>query len=339
MSKILLTGMTAAQASPSANNKNLQFAGVLHRVLTRLGHEVIWADPELSYNTESLSSFDSVLVGVSPISSLSANRVYGALNIINLLWGSDKLTLFVDAPGTYQISASLKSLELNPTSLLKQFYSYRKGYKDVLSDISLSSSIYSAVAKLTNEQWPTTIYPKLPWKSDNDIKFLNPKNIYSNFIGLNFDEILLLDFTYSDEKRSKWVVDSYSHKETTKLVKTLSSPISPMKWNKGVSDFQVFDQMLRSLGAIISTHRGDGSWWSYRYVQAFNAKTPVYTDWKETGIIGGAWNFLASAIEDLDISERIIFSDRQKEAYFSALNSFKTETNKLEEILKISKEE
>jgi hypothetical protein len=230
-------------------------------------------------------------------------------------------------------------LELNPTSLLKQFYSYRKGYKDVLSDISLSSNIYSAVTKLTNERWPTTIYPKLPWKSDNDIRFLNPKNIYSNFIGLNFDEILLLDFTYSDEKRSKWVVDSYSHKETTKLIETLSSPTSPMRWNKGVSDFQVFDQMLRSVGAIISTHRGDGSWWSYRYVQAFNAKTPIYTDWKETGILGNAWNFLASAIEDLDISERTIFSDRQKEAYFSALNSFKTETNKLEEILKISKKE
>jgi hypothetical protein len=339
MSKILLTGMTAAQASPSANNRNLQFAGVLYKVLTDLGHEVVWADPELSYNTESLSSFDSILVGVSPISSLSANRVYGALNLINLLWDSNKLTLFVDAPGTYQISASLNSVESNPTSLLKKFYSYRKGYKDVLSNISLSSNIYGAITKLTNEQWPATIYPKLPWKSNNDVRLLDPKNIYSNFIGLNFDEVLLLDSINSNEKRSKWVVDSYSYKETTKLVETLSSPTSLMKWNKGVTDSQVFDQMLRSLGAIVSTHRGDGSWWSYRYVQAFNAKTPVYTDWKETGILGDAWNFLASAIEDLDISERNVLSDKQKEAYFSALNSFKTETNKLEEILKISKGE
>ena len=328
--------MTAAQASPSANSRNLQFAGVLHKVLTGLGHEVTWADPDLSYNKESLSSFDSVLVGISPISSLGANRVYGALNLINLLWGSDKLTLFVDAPSTYQIVASLKSADSNPTSLLKEFYSYRKGYKDVLSDISLSSNISSAVVKLTHEQWPTTIYPKLPWKSNNEVRATSPHNMYSNFIGLNFDEILLSDSAELIDNRTKWVVDSYSHKETKKLVETLSFPTSLMKWNKGVTDAQVLDQLSRSLGAIVSTHRGDGSWWSYRYVQSFNAKTPVYTDWKETSALGDAWNFLASAIENLNASERNALSEKQKEAYFNALNSFKTETNKLEEILKIS---
>lgn len=328
--------MTAAQASPSANTRNLQFAGVLHKVLTGLGHDVTWSDPDFSYNKESLSSFDSVLVGVSPISSLGANRVYGALNLIEMLWGSSKLTLFVDAPNTYQISASLRSIDSNPTSLLKEFYSYRKGYKNVVSDISLSSNISNAVTKLANEEWPTTIYPKLPWKSDESVNALTPKNIYGNFIGLNFDEVLLDTDSVTEEKRSKWVVDSYSYKETKKLVETLSMPTSLMKWNKGVTDSQVLDQLGRSVGAIISTHRGDGSWWSYRYVQSFNAKTPIYTDWKETGSLGDAWNLLAPAIENLNTSEREDLSDKQKQAYFAALNAFKTETNKLEEILKIS---
>jgi hypothetical protein len=222
---------------------------------------------------------------------------------------------------------------------LKEFYSYRKGYKDVISDISLSSNISNAVTKLMNQQWPNTIYPKLPWKSDLTVKTMNPQNIYSSFIGLNFDELLLADSFYSDESRSKWVVDSYSYKETKKLVETLSRPTSLMKWNKGVTDSQVLDQLSRSLGAIVSTHRGDGSWWSYRYVQAFNTKTPIYTDWKETSVLGNAWNFLAPAIEDLDTSERQYLSEKQREAYFNALNSFKIEKNKLEEILKISKGE
>jgi hypothetical protein len=328
--------MTAAQASQSSNAKNLQFAGVLYGALTKLGHEVSWIDPDLSFNKESLSSYDSVIVGVSPISSLSANRVYGALHLINLLWESEKLTLFVDAPGTYQIAASLKSFDANPSALLKKFYSYRKGYKDVLSDISISSGIYSAVSNLANQQWPTTLYPSLPWKSDNKVNKMMPKNIYSSFVGINFDEILLSDSLVSDSKRVKWVVDSYSYKETKKLINTLSAPTSLMKWNKGVTDGQVLDQMSRSVGAIVSAHRGDGSWWSYRYVQAFNSRTPVYTDWKETDALGDSWGSLASGIECLDDSQRVALSNSQKEAYFSKLNDFKTEANKLQEILKIS---
>jgi rRNA maturation protein Rpf1 len=45
MSKILLTGMSAAQASRKANARTLSFAGVLEKSLTNAGHEVLWEVP------------------------------------------------------------------------------------------------------------------------------------------------------------------------------------------------------------------------------------------------------------------------------------------------------
>jgi hypothetical protein len=82
--------MSAPQASSSANLKNLSFAGLINMALTDAGHEVVWASPSVYMTEETLNEFDAVVVGVSPITSMGANRVYGALNVIQTMWGSDK---------------------------------------------------------------------------------------------------------------------------------------------------------------------------------------------------------------------------------------------------------
>lgn len=338
MSKIFLTGMTAPQASASANAKNMSFAGLVNSVLVSAGHEVTWGDPDVKLTESDLDTYDSVIVGVGPVTGLGANRVYGALNIIDILWSSDKLTLFIDAPNTTLLASSLKSVDAKPTSLIKEFYAYRKGYKDVVSDIALSSRISSAVYKLANQDWPTTIWPSLPWKTVDQLAIARilPKS-HKNFIGINLDSHFIKSNSFPDEKRDKWVVDTFSNRQIDKLIKTLSHPASLMKWNKGCTDDQVAEQIGKATAAIISPIRGDGTWWSFRYVQCLNAATPIYSDWKETGSVGHAWGHLAHTIEEMPHEGKLSLSADQKIAYVLNIPDKNTAVSNLEAALGIGK--
>lgn len=325
--------MTASQASYSANTKNISFAFAIYKCLTDAGHTVVWKDPEISTTSVDLEEYDSVLVGISPITSLSANRVYGALNTIDLLWKSPKLKFFIDAPNTVQIASSLKSIDSNPLSLLKDFYSYRKGYSAVVSDVAVASRISNAVTRLTKEEWPTTIYPALPWKQIGQIGLKILPNATKNLVGLNLDSYLLTDPPAYFDKREKWVVDNHLNKDMVKLIDTLSFPTSPMKWNKGWTDSQVLDQISRSSGVIISPCKSDGSWWSYRYVQALNSLTPIYTSWSETSPLGASWGHLAPYIEDLGDNERLRLAIDQRESYVQNIPTKEAALESLEQLL------
>ena len=327
--------MTASQASYNANTKNIGFAYAVYSSLIEDGHEVTWSDPELSLTSDDLSSYDVVLVGISPITSLSANRAYGALNLIDMLWESPKLKFFIDAPNTLQIASSLKSINANPVNLMKDFYSYRKGYSAVISDIAVASRISNAVAKLVKEDWPTTLYPNLPWRGDKSLGLKLLPNAVKNLFGINLDSYLLTDPPVYFDKRDKWVVENNLSKETEKLLGTLSFPTSPMKWNKGWTDVQVVEQIVRSSGVVIGPHRGDGSWWSYRYVQALNSLTPIYTSWVETSPLGASWSHLAPYIEDIGPNGRMVLAIEQRESYISNIPSKEVAIANLKHLLSI----
>jgi hypothetical protein len=317
MSKVFLTGMSAPQASSSSNKKSLTFAGVLDKVLTSAGHEVTWASPSVYMTKESLDKFDAVLVGISPLTSVGANRVYGALSVINSLKDTDKLTLFVDTPTPSQIEVSLRAVITNPETLTKSFFSYRKEYSNVIADKDLLNSVLSGAKYLYENDWATTLYPKLPWKSD--IK-LAP-NAKTNLVGVNLDSHIILETDVESDRRPKWVIDNLTTTWAKSTTAALSLPNSLMKWNKGWTDEQVAEQILRSIGAIVSPDKRDGTYWSYRYIQAINSNTPVVTDWKESHLIGDAWNILATNIESMSQEKRDLVAMAQRESYVANIPS------------------
>jgi hypothetical protein len=331
MSKIFITGMSAQHASPSSNQKNLNFAGVVSSVIGASGHEVTWASPSVYMTKESLDAYDVVLVGVCPITSVGANRVYGALSVISLLWGSNKLRLFVDGPSQSQIEVSLKSSLSNPQSIVKSFFSYRKEYSNVSSDLDIQSRIMNGIELLLNEDWVTTIVPSLPWTQFEHIKL--SKNAKSNLELVNLDAHLIINQPTSNEKAEKWCVDSYSSKWSKSVVSSLTLPHSPMKWSKGWTDEQVMSQVSRSVGAIISPDQRDGTWWSYRYIQALNSNTPIVTDWKDSQSLGFEWTILASSIESMSQQKKDLLATAQKELYVASIDSKKKSTDKLKNIL------
>lgn len=336
MSKIFLTGMTAPQSSLNANTKNLSFSSAINLALQNAGHTVVWGDPKIDITKEELDSYDSVVVGIAPITSLSANKIYGALNIINSLWGSDKLILLIDAPNISQISTTLRSVKNNPGTLTKEFFSNKKGYSSVVSNEKLKLDILKAIDKLLDEDWPTTLIPVLPWKQSYSDKELNlPELAKKSITYLNLDSYLIEDPIEPLDRVEKWTSDQPESTWTKKISKTIELPISPAKINKGSTDRDVLEQISRSVGILLSPYKNEGTWWSYKYVQSINSLTPIATLWEESGSLGSEWNLLASTIDSMSEEKRALIATAQRESYIAKIPNKKQSIEMLEKALKL----
>lgn len=320
MSKIFLTGMTAAHCSKEVNDRSLNFAGLMYQVLVSAGHDVTWGNPSVFMTKESLSDYDAVIVGVSPATSLSSNRIYGALSIIDDLWGDRKLSLFVDVPNVRQISTSFKSFSQSENTT-KPFFSSRREYKLVVASKKILSRITSASHKITNEEWSnTTLYPTLPWKTLDLIRL--PPNAKSNLVRINLDShILVSEPIQNEESAPKWACDNPSSKWAVSLVPHLSLPIVPMRFDKKSNDEQVFTQISRSYGSLICPDPKDGTYWNYQYVQSMNAGVPIATQWQESASVSDAWGVLASNIDVMSSKQRDFLALAQRESYAKSIPS------------------
>ena len=98
MSRILITGMSAPQYSEALNRKTLGFAGAIKIALEQAGHTVTQKEPDTRWVLRDFTQYDVILVGLSPLVSISSNGVYGTLHTIKLMQNSGKIIYFVDAP-------------------------------------------------------------------------------------------------------------------------------------------------------------------------------------------------------------------------------------------------
>jgi hypothetical protein len=317
MGKVLITGMSAPQVSSSANSRALSFAAVLNRALLDAGHTVTWGEPNIYMNDTAVKKFDAIFVGLSPLTSLGANRAYGALATIDAVIESapEKLRFFIDAPNVSQIEVSLKALATSPESLVKEFYSYRKDYAAVSVDTALQERFMGVVNRLLSETWPITIYPKLPWQSDDAVARNLPSVAAGSIRGLNLDAYLLTEPKDSQERVGKWATSDPKSKWHQKLIRTVGLPCSPIRITKGSTDTDTEAQISRSVGAIITPDKKQDTWWSYYYIQALNTGTPVVTKWQDSQAIGSPWTVLAATIEDMSESGRLELAAAQRRSY------------------------
>jgi hypothetical protein len=149
---------------------------------------------------------------------------------------------------------------------------------------------------------------------------LLPPNLKS-LTGINLDSYLIENLESDEPRREKWVADTYRTDWAKSTAASLIYPNSPMKWNKGWTDIQVLGQIMKSIGVLISPHKKDGTWWTYRYIQALNTLTPVATEWKESSKLGEPWSVLAANIEAMHPENRRILAMAQKDLYISYIPS------------------
>jgi hypothetical protein len=316
--KLLLTGSTAAHASARKNANSFTYAGLVNMAVRHAGHDVEWVEPSVHMTEEYVAGFDAVLVGMAPLTSTAAHRIYGALSVIGHANNIGNLCLMVDAPEPKKVWAGLRAICLNPEDLTKDFYSKRKEYRAAL-DHTTTLRMLAAVQALYENDWPTTIYPKLPWMSFPSVSTYIPKTDSHNLVGINLDKALLKDGPgVYVEKPDYWVTDAAGSKWVEALSKTLGYPVCNMAASRWEDARAVNARIAMSIGCLVGTYKYGDPWWSPAIVQALSEGVPVVTDWRLSSMLGPPWSMLASSVEDMAPDERMWLADEQRDAYATA---------------------
>jgi hypothetical protein len=323
--KVLLTGCSAPQSSQGLNTRLPTFSGLVRNALSYAGHDVVWVTPSIDMSEEYLSQFDVVLVGLTPPTSLSSYRLYGALSVIDRARKVSNVKYIVDAPEPYKLWAGIRAIANNPDDLVKNFYSKRSEFDKAINPANLSR-IQSVVSGLYESTWEQTLCPSLPWsKKENIIKHI-PNILEDSLDLLCLDAFLLTAVEDSSALYMKSESNYWSTNQKTSWVKglekTLKNKIHPMASNKWATNTSILTNINKSIGSVISVYKNDEPWWSVNLSQSLYVNTPVVTDWKQTSYLGESWSMLAHNLEDMSVTERISVAVKQKNEYIKVLPDF-----------------
>jgi hypothetical protein len=270
-----------------------------------------------------IDSYDLVLIGLAPITSVAANYAYGALWLIDYMHGSKKLRYFVDAPEPVKIVNAANALADSPGSLFKPFYSARPEFAQA-RDGEVAEKITRGVTRLSGYTWAKTIYPALPWGNHGSVVSSLPVNVATQLQCINVDSMLLdkvEDAPARDGEPSErfWAANDMKSQWTLNVEATLKTPVVPIKEHKGWTDADVVSRMRDAVGVLVAPSKSTGSWWTPRVVQSLSVGTPVVTDWRESAIIGDPWMDLAATVDEMSPQKRQALARAQLNNYKSII--------------------
>lgn len=313
--KILFTGMGSHHC---AKPLNVSFFSVLDKVLSEEA-EVVWESPQIYWTKEYLNSYDQIIFGFLPPTSLSANKIFGAMNVISLMFDSPKLRVIVDSPQIWQYKNSIAAFLRDPNILFGNFYSKKENYQAALKNKKL---IEKASAHLMVSEWPTIFYPGLPWNSDEKIASNLGFGSKEKVVGLSVDALLIDPEVPRIGRKDVWAVENSKNSWFQSAQKGLAFPHESTKERRKTDDSYAMSLIQNSVGLILPPQeRNLITWWNYRLIQALNTYTPVVTRWEETKNFNQTWSMLGYQIEDMTSSQRQVLASTQRNVYLEALPS------------------
>lgn len=298
---------------------NTSFFSTLYSVLDEAA-EVTICEPKLSWTRSDLQKYDAIIVGLTPPTSLTANKIYGALHVLDLMYESPKLRLVVDGPQVWQFKNSIESFKRSPLQIFGPMYVARKDY--TLAMETQMDSIKSIADKMQHLAWPLTYVPLLPWGSTESVSESLGFIPEDRLIGINLDSFLLNKTIPHIGRKDRWAVENIKSKWWSKTSATVRFPSNSVAPKKRSDDEYALALMQDSAAvAIPPQDRKTGTWWTYRYIQALNTSTPIATLWQDSGKLGEPWSILAYQIEDLEPYERQHLADTQFRSYLASVPS------------------
>jgi hypothetical protein len=319
MKKVLITGMAAPQTSARLAKRNATFSGAVAKLLQKADIEVDHREPWIAKDATEFDEYDSVIVGVSPVLSLSANNAYGALSVIDSLFYSEKLRLLIDAPDPDKIPASFRAINRVPDNLVKPLYRARKGYGAVLDDTELRARLDWTAARMLTGWTPRTIFPASVGVSNTDVARRIDADP-SSVVAINVDAALVkVGGGFLPGGRSPfWCVDTPKSKWFETVKHGLTWNWMPAKEHKGEIDDAIEARLLTCSGVMIAPSDGGLLWWNPRMIQAVNTGTVVATDWRSASWLGESWTCLPSTIEDMSQIDRFEIAMAQRKDFLSS---------------------
>jgi len=322
--KVLITGCSSAQTSSSVAKKIPTFTGLLVQSLTEAGHEVVWDTPSMRLTEAQLSKYDTVVVGLTAPTSITAYRLYGALSVIDRAKSVTNLKYLVDAPEPHRLWNGIRAISQNPDDLVKDFYSRRSEFFNASKHKELER-LQSVVEDLYKNNWNSTLVPSFPWFKNSNVTNHIP-NLSDDLVEpLCLDSVTFKNLSstglYMKSDVSGWSYDTKTP-WISKISKTLSREASPMVVSKTAGNSSVLSNLNKSIGSLISVYKNDEPWWSVNLAQSLFVKTPVISDWKHTSYLGESWSVLGHTVEDMSDSERVQLAISQEKDYKKAINTY-----------------
>lgn len=314
--------MSSPQTSRATNARALSFTGVLEEALSSAGHNITWTSPDIDWTREDLDQFDSIILGMVPLTSIAANRVYGALNVLSLA-DPNKLTLLLDAPEPSLLAASLRATLNAPEKLVKPFYAKRQGF-DKASEPETLARLVKAVEGLVNGMWPPTIIPATPWRSTTYLSAM-PSGLAGSAEAVNLDIHLIEDLapyrTPREDVYDKWAVDSGWSRWTERIRNGVVSDMEYLPTGRDRTDEALIKVIQSSSGVLIPPHQRGGGWWSPVFAYAMNCRVPIATEWRESSVLGASWSQLPARIEALAPALQTALAEEQRAVYLENIPS------------------
>lgn len=314
MKKVLITGTTASHSSVQANLRNMRFTGLLSMALMHAGIEIELRDVSSS---ESFDEYDKVIVGLSPSTSLSSNKIYNALDVINRY--GDKTVLLMDSPDPHLVYRSINSSLNNPSIMSKDLYSKRKDFQEFINNKSFADSVVSGMDKVLTKKLPLLV-PSVPYFTHT------PESLRvqtEDLIELNFDSFFESDNYYEERQSSKyWIADSRKNIWVEQVHNSVSNPVLNFKRSHYDSDIDLVDRVLDSFGYLKNNQKYDNPWWSRNIMLTLSCGVPVFSDWRFTSKMGDSWSLLPHTVEGMSHADRKELSLEQKSSYLSLCPSW-----------------
>lgn len=333
--KVLITGSTASQTLSGSKNT---FANFLFDSLAfQQGHEVSFqSNPSVNTTMEELETYDKVLVGIAPPTSVTAYKVYPAFSTAYKAWKLGNLEMFIDAPEPHKLQASINSCRSGKSDLTRDFYSRRKSYSELISENQLQNEIAGFIEFLFGRAWPRTYYPAFPWCKpyiyETSLVMGGKSLVPVSVDGWVFETTPTPKETASSERY--WVVDSASTPWTRGIKQTIRENIVPVQQKRLESQEDVMKRISMAVGSLVSVYRNSQPWWSSLLAESLQAGVPVATDWRHTASMGSDWTYLASSIEEMPRKERKELASFQKETYLRHIPTWEESSESLTGLLK-----
>jgi hypothetical protein len=332
MEKILVTGCTSSQMSVDANKRSTRFSGLVNTSLCYSGKDSVMMPVPMSFTEKDMSNFDSLIVGLSPFSSMSAHKSYNALHAISLAkkCGID-FHVIIDTPEPHLIFKSYDSIVKNPSLFTKNLYSNRDGFSAIESDDKLKNNLLDMVSLVSDADFKI-IYPSVPYFEHTRESLGIPTNKNSSLFGFNFDK-LFADNIYKPSTKSTryWSVEDEKPKWSRNIVKLLDKPVIKLKRSQYDLEVDYIDRLQESYGYLVPVYKDEQPWWSRNIMLSLVSGVPVFSDWKHTQKLGEHWNVLPSHVENWSPEQRYELSVYQKISYANSLISWEESSKILTE--------
>lgn len=315
MDRVLITGATASQYSDSAHKRSARFSGLLHSALNYSGVTASMSAMPVNSDSSAYKDYESVVVGLAPVSSMSANKIYAALTAVGHARENSNLKILFDAPEPHLVYQSLRSIVSNPEILTKPLYSSRFGFSEVSSNKDFRNFIMETIEFLLSGDYDVVV-PRLPYFSGSREIYGIPEVNGRDLIELNFDRLFSDRLNISKSQGSNyWVIENPSTKWAKDIAKTVSNSVIGVRKTQYDTESDYINRMHNSYGYLLNTYKNGTPWWSPHIMVAMSCGIPVFSDWRHTGALGTYWSALPHTVESMTNEERLFVSEMQKISY------------------------